>query len=44
MLEEIGMRLLEAYERGLRDADPEMIEGLKNAYLEMRGWMGKVLG
>lgn len=38
-LEEIGRRLLEAYERGLWDADEEVIEGLKDAYLEMEGWI-----
>ena len=43
-LEEIGRRLLEAYERGLWDADPDVIEGLKNAYLEMEGWIEERMG
>ncbi|MBA5942094.1 MAG: cobaltochelatase subunit CobN [Methanophagales archaeon] len=47
-LEEVGRRLLEAYERGLWNADEEVIEGLKSAYLEMEGWiedkMGEVKG
>jgi cobaltochelatase CobN len=34
-LEEIGRRLLEASERGLWNADEEVIEGLKSAYLEV---------
>jgi len=43
-LEEIGRRLLEAYERGLWDADPDVIDGLKNAYLEMEGWIEELMG
>ncbi len=43
-LEEIGRRLLEAYERGLWDADEEVIEGLKSAYLEMEGWIEEKMG
>ncbi len=43
-LEEIGRRLLEAYERGLWDADPDVIDGLKNAYLEMEGWIEERMG
>ena len=43
-LEEIGRRLLEAYERGLWDADPGVIDGLKNAYLEMEGWIEERMG
>jgi cobaltochelatase CobN subunit (EC 6.6.1.2) len=43
-LEEIGRRLLEAYERGLWDADPDVIEGLKSAYLEMEGWIEERMG
>jgi cobaltochelatase CobN len=38
-MEEIGRRLLEANQRGLWDADPEVMEGLKAAYLEMEGWI-----
>ena len=43
-LEEIGRRLLEAYERGLWDADPDVIDGLKNAYLEMEGVIEERMG
>jgi len=43
-LEEIGRRLLEAYERGLWNADEEVIEGLKSAYLEMEGWIEEKMG
>ncbi|WP_305063914.1 cobaltochelatase subunit CobN [Methanococcoides sp.] len=43
-LEEIGRRLLEAYERGLWDADQDVIDGLKNAYLEMEGWIEERMG
>ena len=43
-LEEVGRRLLEAYERGLWDADEEVIAGLKSAYLEMEGWIEEKMG
>lgn len=43
-MEEIGRRLLEANQRGLWEADPEVIEGLKSAYLEMEGWIEERLG
>ncbi len=47
-LEEIGRRLLEAEGRGLWDADPDVLEGLKEYYLEIEGWiedrMGDVTG
>jgi cobaltochelatase CobN len=43
-MEEIGRRLLEANQRGLWDADPEVMEGLKAAYLEMEGWIEERLG
>jgi len=47
-LEEVGRRLVEAYERGLWNADEEVIKGLRGAYLEMEGWiedkMGEVRG
>ena len=47
-LEEVGRRLLEAYERGLWNADEEVIKGLRGAYLEIEGWiedkMGEVRG
>ncbi|MBP9008579.1 MAG: cobaltochelatase subunit CobN [Methanospirillum sp.] len=38
-LEEIGRRLLEAHERGVWEADPDVIEGVKEAYLMIEGWM-----
>ncbi len=43
-LEEIGRRLLEAYERGLWKPDEDVIEGLRSAYLEMEGWMEEKMG
>ena len=43
-LEEIGRRLLEAHQRGLWDADPEVLEGLKNAYLEIESWLEEKMG
>lgn len=38
-LEEIARRLLEAERRGLWDASPEVLEGLKESYLEIESWM-----
>ena len=38
-LEEIGRRLLEAHERGVWEADLDVIDGLKEAYLMIEGWM-----
>ena len=38
-LEEIGRRLLEAESRGLWNPDPEISEGLREAYLETEGWL-----
>jgi len=47
-LEEIGRRLLEAESRGLWNADPEVLQELKEMYLETEGWlednMGEVKG
>lgn len=43
-LEEIGRRLIEAHERGLWNTSPEIIEGLKEAYLEMEGWIEDKIG
>ncbi|PKM48033.1 MAG: cobalt chelatase [Firmicutes bacterium HGW-Firmicutes-8] len=43
-LEEIGRRLLEANQRQLWDADPEVLEGLQEAYLEIEGWMEELMG
>lgn len=38
-LEEIARRLLEAQGRGLWEADPDVLEGLKETYLELEGWL-----
>lgn len=43
-MEEMGRRLLEAHARELWDADPEVLEGLKQAYLEIEGWMEDRMG
>ncbi|MEW6097368.1 MAG: cobaltochelatase subunit CobN, partial [bacterium] len=43
-LEEICRRLLEAHERGLWNADPKVLEGLKNAYLECESWIEEKMG
>ena len=43
-LEEMGRRLLEAYQRGLWNADQEVIEDLKETYLEIEGWMEDKMG
>ena len=37
--EEISRRLLEAHERGLWNADPEVFDQLKRSYLEIESWM-----
>ena len=43
-LEEIGRRLLEAQTRGLWQADPEVLDALKESYLEMEGWLEEDMG
>lgn len=43
-LEEIARRLLEAATRGLWDADPEVLDGLKEIYLEIEGWLEERMG
>lgn len=43
-LEEIGRRLLEAHQRGLWNADPEVLAGLKEHYLEVEGWLEEKMG
>ncbi len=43
-MEEIGRRLLEASQRGLWQADPEVLEGLKETYLEVEGWLEENIG
>ncbi|HWQ19797.1 MAG TPA: cobaltochelatase subunit CobN [Methanotrichaceae archaeon] len=43
-MEEMGRRLLEANQRGLWKADPEVIDALKSSYLEVEGWMEEMIG
>ncbi|MGI5822425.1 MAG: cobaltochelatase subunit CobN [Dethiobacteria bacterium] len=43
-MEEIARRLLEAYQRGLWDADLEVIDGLKEYYLDIEGWIEEKMG
>lgn len=43
-MEEMGRRLLEAEQRGLWDADPEVLDALKSLYLEIEGWMEDRMG
>ncbi|HID07630.1 MAG TPA: cobaltochelatase subunit CobN, partial [Armatimonadetes bacterium] len=43
-LEEIARRLLEAESRRLWDADPEVLDALRNIYLEIEGWMEDLAG
>ena len=43
-MEEINRRLLEAAERGLWEADPEVLEALKDTYMEIEGWMEERMG
>jgi cobaltochelatase CobN len=43
-MEEMGRRLLEAEQRGLWKADPEVLDALKSAYLEIEGWMEERMG
>jgi len=43
-LEEIGRRLLEAYQRGLWKADKEVINELRKIYLEIESWMEEKMG
>jgi cobaltochelatase CobN len=43
-MEEIARRLLEAHQRGLWDADSEVIDGLKEYYLEIEGWIEEKMG
>lgn len=43
-LEEMGRRLLEANERGLWDADTEVLENLKQQYLSIEGWIEDNMG
>ncbi|BBB89395.1 MAG TPA: cobaltochelatase subunit CobN [Methylomusa anaerophila] len=43
-MEEIGRRLLEASQRGLWNADPEVLANLKETYLEAEGWLEENTG
>ena len=43
-LEEIARRLLEAHNRDLWKADEEVIDALKEAYLETEGWIEEKMG
>lgn len=43
-LEEIARRLLEAENRGLWQTDPEILESLKETYLEIEGWLEERMG
>ncbi|MBC7325645.1 MAG: cobaltochelatase subunit CobN, partial [Moorella sp. (in: Bacteria)] len=43
-LEEVTRRLFEAHQRGLWNADPEVLEGLKEVYLEIEGWLEEKMG
>ena len=43
-LEEISRRLLEADARGLWDADPDILNDLKEMYLEIEGWIEERMG
>ncbi len=43
-LEEIGRRPLEAASRGLRNADPEVLNELKDIYLDIEGWIEDRMG
>lgn len=43
-LEEIARRLLEAESRGLWRADPEILNQLKDIYLEIEGWLEERMG
>lgn len=42
--EELTRRLLEANQRDLWEADPEVLEGLKNTYLEVESWLEDEVG
>jgi cobaltochelatase CobN len=43
-LEEMARRLLEAQQRGLWNAKPEMLEDLKEYYIEIEGWLEEKMG
>jgi cobaltochelatase CobN len=43
-MEEMARRLIEAEQRGLWKADPEVLDALKSTYLEIEGWMEERMG
>jgi cobaltochelatase CobN len=43
-LEEIARRLLEAEQRGLWQADPDVLANLKQLYVEIEGWLEENMG
>jgi len=43
-LEEISRRLLEAYQRGLWNADLQVLKDLQSIYLEIEGWLEENIG
>lgn len=43
-LEELARRLLEAQQRGLWDADEQVLEDLRNNYLEIESWLEDQVG
>ncbi|MCK9564441.1 MAG: cobaltochelatase subunit CobN [Methanothrix sp.] len=43
-MEEMSRRLLEASQRGLWKADPDVLDALKSLYLEIEGWMEERMG
>jgi cobaltochelatase CobN len=43
-LEEMSRRLLEAEQRGVWKADPEILKNLREKYLEVEGWMEDAAG
>jgi len=43
-LEEMARRLLEAEKRGLWNAEPELLETLKDTYLDIEGWIEERTG
>jgi cobaltochelatase CobN len=43
-LEELGRRMLEAEARGLWEADPQVLENLRDRYQEVEGWLEEDMG
>ena len=43
-LEEMVRRLLEANQRGLWNADPDLLEKLEGVYMEIEGWLEEAMG